>query len=228
MASDKENKNRETRADIVRELRRQSDSESKLATQLRKTDDDVDFASASCYAEDARYLSQIADRIEAACKREATAEKSSAVGNAAACKKRDEVVLRLSKEEYKGMQEALSEHDRLCEMLSESRMSVGNAAAMRDALLNSQEYAAAMDVDDGNVLAILDACRDALSAPARNCDVGTADEQAERFHAFCDGHSSGIGGMCDGNCPCFECVDGCYCLCKWAQIPYEAQEGGTK
>ena len=46
----------------------------------------------------------------------------------------------------------------------------GNAAAMRDALLNIQEYAAAMDVDDGNVLAILDACRDALAAPARNCD----------------------------------------------------------
>lgn len=48
---------------------------------------------------------------------------------------------------------------------------VSSAAAMRDALLNIQEYAAAMDVDDGNVLAILDACRDALAAPARNCDL---------------------------------------------------------
>lgn len=49
-------------------------------------------------------------------------------------------------------------------------MESSNVKAMRDALLNIQEYAAAMDVDDGNVLAILDACRDALSAPARNCD----------------------------------------------------------
>ena len=55
-------------------------------------------------------------------------------------------------------------------------MEASNIKAMRDALLNIQEYAAAMDVDDGNVLAILDACRDALSAPARNCDVYNHDE----------------------------------------------------
>ena len=61
-----------------------------------------------------------------------TTTDSHAVGNAAAM--RDEVVLRLSKDEYKGMQEALSEHDRLCEMSSESRKSVSNAAAMREAL----------------------------------------------------------------------------------------------
>ena len=60
----------ETIADIVKDLRRQSDSESAFATELRRTDDDVDFASAACYAEDAKYLSRIADRIEAAWKRE--------------------------------------------------------------------------------------------------------------------------------------------------------------
>ncbi len=67
-----------------------------------------------------------------------------------------------------------------------------------------------------------------LAIPLRQCDVGTPEEQAERFHAFCDGHSSGIGGMCDGNCPCFGCVDGCHCLCKWAHMPYEAEEGAEK
>lgn len=55
-------------------------------------------------------------------------------------------------------------------------MESSNVKAMRDALLNIQEYAAAMDVDDGNVLAILDACRDALAAPARNCDAMSAEE----------------------------------------------------
>lgn len=58
-------------------------------------------------------------------------------------------------------------------------MESGNVKAMRDALLNIQEYAAAMDVDDGNVLAILDACRDALSAPSRNCDLYDNKTDAE-------------------------------------------------
>lgn len=58
-----------TLADIAKELRRQSDEEHASATKLRRTDDDVDFAIASCYAEDAKYLSQIADRIEAVAKR---------------------------------------------------------------------------------------------------------------------------------------------------------------
>lgn len=62
---------------------------------------------------------------------------------------------------------------------------LGNAAAMRKALLNIQEYAAAMDVDDGNVLAILDACRDALAAPARNCDgFNTRDPMKDAEDAF--------------------------------------------
>ena len=43
----------------------------------------------------------------------------------------------------------------------------GNQMKMREALFNIQEYAAGMDIDDGNVLAILDACRDALAEPPR-------------------------------------------------------------
>ena len=64
------NEKQETITDIVTELRRQSDEERALATRLRRTGDDVDYAIASCYDEDAKYLSQIADRIEAAAKRE--------------------------------------------------------------------------------------------------------------------------------------------------------------
>lgn len=66
MASDQE-----TQENIVAELRRQSNEEHAFATKLRHVDcDDVDYALASCYDEDAKYLSQVADRLEAARKRE--------------------------------------------------------------------------------------------------------------------------------------------------------------
>lgn len=60
----------------------------------------------------------------------------------------------------------------------------------------------------------------ALAVPRRNCDVGTAEEQYERYLAFCDKYGTYCGG-----CPCgvhtsrFAC-----CFAKWAQMPY--QEGG--
>lgn len=49
---------------------------------------------------------------------------------------------------------------------------IGDTAAMRKAILSIQEYAAAIDSDsdEGNVLAILDECRDALATLPRNCD----------------------------------------------------------
>lgn len=110
------------------------------------------------------------------------------VCNAAA---RDEVVLRLSKEEYKGMQEALSEHDRLCEMLTESEMltasmmSVGNAAAMREALreaIGETCAGCARDCDDCVNLKSgwMKKAKAALSAPARNCDRFTDAEAARQ------------------------------------------------
>ena len=51
----------------------------------------------------------------------------------------------------------------------------------------------------------------ALSAPPRNCDVGTAEEQDERFDRWCDRKNIkdcwGIG--------CRKC------LIAWAQMPYD-------
>ena len=94
---------------------------------------------------------------------------------------------------------------------------------MREALLNIQEYAAGMDVDDGNVLAILDACRDALAAPDRQCDVGTAEEQCKRLDLFCHANSEDESERF----PCGKCPYGGIARCDlyWAQTPYEAQEG---
>lgn len=65
----------------------------------------------------------------------------------------------------------------------------------------------------------------ALAEPPRNCDVGTAEEQAKRFYKFCMANSSAIRGMCDSKCLCIDSGDKCHCLTKWAQMPYE--EGKT-
>ena len=66
----------------------------------------------------------------------------------------------------------------------------------------------------------------ALAAPPRNCEVGTVEEQAQRFYKFCMANSSAIIGMCDSKCPCIDSGDKCHCLTKWAQMPYD--EGGAK
>lgn len=72
----------------------------------------------------------------------------------------------------------------------------------------------------------IEAVKQALAAPRRNCDVGTAEEQAQRFYKFCMANSSAIVGMCDSQCPCLDSGDKCHCLTIWAQLLYE--EGGDK
>lgn len=108
----------------------------------------------------------------------------------------------------------------------------GNAAAMREALKNlvdrTSEYIKECNPSIAGGCEIrraLENAKDAIAAPPRNCDVGTAEEQAERFYNFCTEHSSAIHGMCNYRCPCIDSVDKCHCLCKWAQMPYE--EGGV-
>ena len=57
----------------------------------------------------------------------------------------------------------------------------------------------------------------ALAAPPRNCDVGTAEEQVDRHREWC-------GNDDDPPYYCDNCRD---CFARWAQMPYEAQEGGS-
>lgn len=63
-----------------------------------------------------------------------------------------------------------------------------------------------------------------LSKPPRNCDVGTAEEQIRRFRKFCESEI----------CRRYRCGHGCKATCidrcaiAWAQMPYEAEEGGAK
>lgn len=61
-----------------------------------------------------------------------------------------------------------------------------------------------------------------LKKSLRNCDVGTADEQAERFDEFCYNHRSREKGC--GDCPLLDGVS--CCELAWAQMPYG--EGETK
>ena len=55
----------------------------------------------------------------------------------------------------------------------------------------------------------------ALSAPPRNCDVGTAEGQYARHEAYCERQD-----MCCINDKIFNCR---ICFTKWAQRPYEKE-----
>lgn len=123
----------------------------------------------------------------------------------------------------------------------------GNRMKMRDALeafVESVEWLCE-GYESGRLKqqfgVLLSAARAALSAPARNCDVGTADEQVERFKAYCEsnmqyfrdmfGTHEGAGGWdCREDCPIGKMIDKNDSLCDhcelvWAQMPYE--EGGV-
>ena len=109
-----------------------------------------------------------------------------------------------------------------------------NTKAMREALVpwislgewliqNAGKDALGQGISEivSKLRARVDASRAAISAPPRNCDVGTAEEQAKRFKGFC------------GQFDCYECPLGVgagkvyYCALKWAQMPYAEEEGGA-
>ena len=127
------------------------------------------------------------------------------------------------------------------ELLKES-MPSGNAAAMREALIETQSaIARCMDIlnkipDTCGYGGLLDDAADelcalqemhlksALSAPLRNCDVGTPEEQARRMGAYCAFHGKDENG-------CYRCekckfmhVD--RCELAWAQMPFEEGDEG--
>ena len=59
-----------------------------------------------------------------------------------------------------------------------------------------------------------DMAKAALSAPPRNCDVGTAEEQYKRFLKFCHGANC-------SKCPVHDAVN---CKFAWSQMPYKEGE----
>ena len=100
---------------------------------------------------------------------------------------------------------------------SEKSSAVGNAAAMREALLRCDAIAQLPEIREYVIVKDMrNLIKKALAAPPRECDVGTADEQAERHKRWCDLQSIkdcwGVG--------CRKCI------ARWSRMPYEA--GGAK
>jgi hypothetical protein len=80
-----------------------------------------------------------------------------------------------------------------------------------------QGFPAVLHVKEATVMANL-----ALVAPARNCDVGTAEEQAQRFGTLCNKHYDDEY-PCDKKCPIatLDIIHGFpRCQAYWAQLPY--------
>ena len=114
----------------------------------------------------------------------------------------------------------------------ESLVNNGNSATMRRALLRLKELSKTVWESNGGedvsseLAEMQDVINTALAEPPRNCEVGSVENQAERFCNFCAEHSNTKTGVCDPGCPCFACVDLCYCLCKWGQLPYNTKGEG--
>ena len=97
---------------------------------------------------------------------------------------------------------------------------LGNAAKMREAVENAldrlllwnytNQYTARM------ALGVVKKLHAAISAPPRNCDVGTAEEQVRRHLEWCERNAY----KCQSTPSC------AVCLAEWAQMPYE--EGDEK
>ena len=120
--------------------------------------------------------------------------------------------------------------------IREKSSEVGNAAVMREALEKIANMGEEIDYQLGSsdetiyafrherslAYSISECARTALSAPPRNCDVGTEEEQYARVRAFCKRHMVELRCV---DCP----VNGVLpknCALIWSQMPYD--EGGAK
>ena len=94
---------------------------------------------------------------------------------------------------------------------------VGNSAKMREALmeasiaLSSATHHHMTENDAKDCLAVIET---AISEPPRNCDVGTEEEQRERFFKFCTPQ------RCD-ECKSHEDDSFYGCVLRWSQMQYE-------
>jgi len=155
-------------------------------------------------------LHSLADSLEAAHKREVDALKQRCTELNAEVAAKDEVIKRLN--------DALAEEQRRKMTTAENSSAVGNTAKMREALEQLYEQICYGETEQ-NVVANMQMIRAALAAPARECDIGTAEEQSRRFCAFCRPRTE----PCDG-CACLEGSRKGRCEFVWAQLQHESEE----
>ena len=101
-------------------------------------------------------------------------------------------------------------------------METGNVKAIREALESVRNWCLNRLVNSSHqvtVEGLLSVVNTALAKPPRNCDVGTAEEQARRYEEICDSHT--FGSICSGSgCPLYDYDCSPF---AWAQMPYEAR-----
>ena len=133
-------------------------------------------------------------------------------------------------DENKALAEANAEH--IVEAVNAHERLVEENARLREALEKITKILSTDNMPFGvrAHVEMTNLAKAALSAPPRNCDVGTPLEQAERFKAFC---LPRVGKCCEASsCPAKHKINQIgiqYCQLVWAQLPYEApaaQEGG--
>jgi len=95
---------------------------------------------------------------------------------------------------------------------------VVNMAKLREALLQIQGIICSLE-HDNPIEVIYKVCEAALAEPARNCDVGTLDEQRARLKAFCDSHGHGFDGQKNYSCENCPFIDDKECELAWANQP---------
>lgn len=88
----------------------------------------------------------------------------------------------------------------------------GNRQKMREALVKIRDIIIGGGFDGRSPAHIVNICDAAISAPARQCDVGTAEEQERRYKAT--GEAYHTSTLTDA--------------LAWAQTPHEAKEGGAE
>ena len=201
------NANHETIADIVADIRAQNQglpedsyALSPLVCDLLSFADRIE-AAANREREAGAEAAQVCGEIGEMIGREATREKSSRVGNAAK------------------MREALEEIVDMATCYFPDFTIPKDDDEFRGAIIDEAiDYTS---LRDDFIKAVIIA-RDAISAPPRNCDVGTDEEQSRRYEELCDRHTCGSRCSASG-CPMYE--HDCSPF-AWGQMPYE--EGGAK
>lgn len=109
---------------------------------------------------------------------------------------------------------------------TEKSSTVGDAAKLRVALLRCDAIAQLPEVrNEQSIKDMRNIIRQALAAPPRNCDVGTAEEQTRRMEAeYCHVQKSCYESPSGRECPLHKAEVDCRLI--WAQMPYK--KGGAK